>query len=194
MRWPPAAPTGQEEEAHKDLTTELQTILRNSKVPYFIWGKLAEIGYTDPCDFADRWDDKKEVKAKAPDDLSFKDGQNGFDKESSLLASIRLGHAVEEAQLRMKHRSAVMTADPTKPQSAKAIVEAVDRRNLEAAYKGNSKNGRPPALENQVNDTGLGVQFKAIQGGDIGFMSVKQLVPFLPDPDLQVIREAMMIE
>lgn len=191
VSWPPATPTPEEEQAYSTLDRELKTLLASSKVPYFIWGKLATAGYTSIQDFADRWDDKKDVKANAPTDMDFGEGANGFDKESSMLASIRLGHALSEAQERVKVRSRALAGHASAPMSARAIVEAVDRRNMEQSYKANSNNGRVPPLENQVSDTGLGSQFKYVQNGQLGYMSIKQLVPFLPDPSLHVIRETM---
>ena len=72
-------------------------------------------------------------------------------------------------------------------------MEAYDRRNMEAAYAARDPSKRAPPIEDQVNDTGLGTQFRYVQAGHIGFLEVSKLVPFIPDPSLVVVRKANRI-
>lgn len=47
-----------------------------------------------------------------------------------------------------------------------------------------------PPVEDQMNDTALGYPFREVQNGRIGFLALRQMVPFLPDPLLSILRQA----
>ena len=53
--------------------------------------------------------------------------------------------------------------------------------------------GSPPALEDQVNDNGLGKQLKECSAGRVGFFTTSDLVPFVPDEYLTAVKQVMQV-
>ena len=62
---------------HKDAIL----VLDSFSVPYSVQAAMAEDGYVRLSDLADRYSDSKEVRADAPRELGFKDGENNFDSK-----------------------------------------------------------------------------------------------------------------
>eukprot|EP00971_Amphidinium_carterae_P286142 5681609-Amphidinium_carterae.1 len=183
---PPAPPTEAESAAFKDLDDDVQATLRNYRVPYVVWGMLAQDGYTTLLDVADHWVSKAECRDKAGSDYGIKDGANGFDSKTAQRAIIRLAQATEEARLRVAKRSKIL-AGPSSEAAAKAILETLSRHGLEEAYASRNAGVKPP-LQDQGSDTLLGHLFKGVQAGQLPFIEAKQVVPYLPDADLGVLK------
>eukprot|EP00971_Amphidinium_carterae_P176697 3503486-Amphidinium_carterae.1 len=73
-------------------------------LPYHCQAAFAQGGFRTIADLADRWPSKAEARQSSPKDLGFQDGQNGHTATSSLLASIRMGQAVDQAAERVKQK------------------------------------------------------------------------------------------
>eukprot|EP00971_Amphidinium_carterae_P220993 4387540-Amphidinium_carterae.1 len=183
---PPEPPTEEEALAHRDLDEDVQATMRNYRVPYVVWGMLARDGYTTLLDVADRWISKLDCREKAGKDYGIQNGENGFDAKTAQRAIIRLAQATEEARMRVTKRSKIL-AEPASAAAAKAILETMSRHGLEDAYAARNGGIKPP-LQDQGSDTLLGHLFKAVQGGHLPFIEAKQVVPYLPDADLGVLK------
>eukprot|EP00971_Amphidinium_carterae_P082195 1625655-Amphidinium_carterae.1 len=130
---PPEPPSEQDALAYKDLDEDVQATLRNYRVPYVIWGLLANDGYTTLLDVADRWTSKQECRDKAGSDYEIVNGKHGFDQKTAQRAIIRLAQATEEARLRVAKRSKIL-AEPASAAAARAILETLSRNGLEEAF------------------------------------------------------------
>ena len=74
-------------------------ILDSFAVPYSVQAALADDGYVRISDLADRYSDSKEVRAAAPRELGFKDGDNNFDSKTFKFVAMRLAQAVDQGCL-----------------------------------------------------------------------------------------------
>ena len=74
--------------------------------------------------------------------------------------------------------------------AAKIIVETMDRQKMERAYAAHNNGVRPP-LEDQLNDTCLGTQFREFAAERVGHMLPQQIGPFLPDDDIPIMKQVV---
>ena len=64
--WPPTPPTNDESAAFEGLSSDLQSVLREFKVAYKTWARIAESGFTELAEWSDRWPDKATCMERAP--------------------------------------------------------------------------------------------------------------------------------
>jgi hypothetical protein len=99
-------PLPQEIDAIKKLDKDLQQTLQDHRVPFVIRAALANKGYTLMGDFVGKFDDKADVKAKAPAWLGYAparpDHPTEPEQEKLDLFNVRLAQAWETANIRLQ--------------------------------------------------------------------------------------------
>ena len=95
---PPAPPSATEVAAIATLDTDVQELLSEFRVAYSTQGALASAGWCTLQEVADRWTDKSDCRKSAAADLGFEEGTNGWVKNTTLLNSVRLAAAIDEAR------------------------------------------------------------------------------------------------
>ena len=80
------------------LHKQTRTPLDLKMVPYYIQQQLASDGYVTIEDLADRWDTPESARQKAPEELNFQPGSNGFTDTSSKFVAMRLYQAAKLAK------------------------------------------------------------------------------------------------
>jgi len=187
--WPPTEPTEPEMAAFTHLEKDVRDLLAEFMVRYSTWAAIDRKGFHSLAEFAERFTDKSDARTNGPTALGFSSTAEGWDADNTLVNAIRLGNAVEEAQARMKQRRDIRR-DTSGTIPAKIIVDTMDRQNMERAY-GVHNNGSRPPLSEQLNDTCLGLQFKEVAAGRVGFIVTRQMVPYLPDDDIKVFKDVL---
>eukprot|EP00971_Amphidinium_carterae_P003947 78411-Amphidinium_carterae.1 len=162
------------------LDTDLRAMLGALSIPYHCQAQFAKGGFKTVADFADRWASKVEAKASAPKDLGFEEGQNGHTALTSLLVSVRIGQAVDQALERVKQRQQLITA--TSDSDAKYILTSAVRTSMESLYV--RKYHVKPSLEHQGSDAFLGKLYKDVAKGGLSFYTLAKVQPYLPDIDM----------
>ena len=164
---------------------DLQSVLREYKVHYSVWGTLCQQGFSDLNDFAERFDDKAAAKASSPDEFLFQHTAAGWTRPLTLVNSVRVANAWEEARARVQQRREVRRST-TGAVPARVVVDVYERSNLEMAY--NNVYGEKPSVQDQLCDSALGKQFKEVQNGRLGYLALKELVPYMEDDTIKVPR------
>jgi hypothetical protein len=152
--------------------------------PYFVQAELASKGYTQLEDLADRWDTPQEARTKGPATLHFKDGDNGYNKETEEFTAMKLYQVVRAAKLQV---SGGPSASSPQPSHTGATVSPLgqldhnyDRDHLLHIYLAKTGLPRPP-MEAQGSDSLLKAQFRHCSQGTIGFIPAKHLISFFPE-------------
>eukprot|EP00971_Amphidinium_carterae_P253751 5037472-Amphidinium_carterae.1 len=89
---------------------DLRAMLGALSIPYHCQAAFAQGGLKTVADLADRWPSKADARDSAAKDLGFRDGENGHTALTSLLISVRIGQAVEQALERVKQRQQLITS------------------------------------------------------------------------------------
>ena len=110
---PPAAPLVAHLAGIQALDVDVKMLLTQYQVPYWIQHQMGQQGFTTLADLADRYVDKATIRADAPREYQFRDGDNGFTAATSLRACIRLGQACEDAKARLQQRAQKPLTDRT---------------------------------------------------------------------------------
>eukprot|EP00971_Amphidinium_carterae_P051366 1011707-Amphidinium_carterae.1 len=134
------------------LDTDLRAMLGALSIPYHCQAEFAKGGFKTVADLADRWASKADARASAAKDLGFQDGENGHTALTSLLISVRIGQAVEQALERVKQRQQLITS--TSDSDVKYILTSAVRSSMETLYA--RKYHTKPSLEHQGSDAFLG--------------------------------------
>ena len=158
----------------------LAAILVGKEIPCAAQAALGASGYVTVEDLADRWDTPAAARENGPRDLGFRDGENGFNVQTSAFTAMRLLQAVRVAASLVwggnQRDHPAGQAGPTK-----APLEVLcDRRQLEDAYV--AIHGTPkPRLEFQGSDGYLKKQWRLIAKGELGYIPAKHIVSALPE-------------
>ncbi len=98
---PPARPPKEIETLKEDvekLHRSVQVLLVSKQIPWIIQAQMARDGYTTLEDLACRWTTAEIARTQSATDLKFKDGENGFDQQSSNFIAMRMYQAVLQAK------------------------------------------------------------------------------------------------
>ena len=169
----------------------LSLIAKNARVlmdlkglPYFVQRGLATAGYTQLEDLADRWDTPQDARTKGPAMLKFKDGENGYDKDTEEFTSMKLYQVVRAAKLQVSGGPFSSSPQPPQPGVTVSPLGALDhnfdRDNLLQIYMAKTGLPRPP-MELQGSESLLKTQFRHCSQGTIGFIPAKHIVSFFPE-------------
>ena len=169
----------------------LSLIAKNARVlmdlkglPYFVQRGLATAGYTQLEDLADRWDTPQDARTKGPAMLKFKDGENGYDKDTEEFTSMKLYQVVRAAKLQVFGGPYGSSSQPPQPGVTVSPLGALDhnfdRDNLLQIYMAKTGLPRPP-MEIQGSESLLKTQFRHCSQGTIGFIPAKHIVSFFPE-------------
>ena len=178
-------PVPAEYEANLSNISKSARVLMDLKgLPYFVQHELAKAGYTQLEDLADRWDTPQEARTKGPTILKFKEGDNGYTKETEEFTAMKLYQVVRAAKLQAS--GGPLSSSPQHPQSGVTVSPLAsldhnyDRDNLLQIYM--AKTGLPrPAMELQGSESLLKTQFRHCSQGTIGFIPAKHIVSFFPE-------------
>ena len=157
----------------------LAAILVGKEIPWAAQAALGASGYVTVEDLADRWDTPA-ARENGPQDLGFRDGENGFNVQTLAFTAMRLLQAVRvAASLVWGGNQGDHPAGQAGP--TKAPLEVLcDRRQLEDAYV--AIHGTPkPRLEFQESDGYLKKQRRLIAKGELGYIPAKHIVSALPE-------------
>ena len=162
------------------LQKPLVAILVGKEIPWVIQAALGASGYVTVEDLADRWNTPAAARENGPRDLEFRDGENGFNAQTSAFAAMCLLQAARVAAQLVRGGN---QGDHPEGQAgpAKAPLEVLcDRRQLEDAFV--ATQGAPkPRLEFQGSDSYLKKQWRLIAKGGLGYIPAKHIISALPE-------------
>ena len=158
----------------------LVAILVGKEIPWVIQAALGASGYVTVEDLADRWNTPAAARENGPRDLEFRDGENGFNAQTSAFAAMCFLQAARVAAQLVRGGN---QGDHPEGQAgpAKAPLEVLrDRRQLEDAFV--ATQGAPkPRLEFQGSDSYLKKQWRLIAKGGLGYIPAKHIISALPE-------------
>ena len=170
------------------------SILKQTQVPWFIIATMAKEGWTTLRHLAARFNDNTDIDDKAPVELGYKSGTNGYTAAQQRRVTFSLQEAVGDAKsiqrqrTESRHRS---DEDPT------LIMVPGQRESMQAAMKrlyGLTKN---PPLDEQGADHFMGSMFKDISRGQLGTYTNKEITAKIPDPHTflyDVVKKRKMVD
>ena len=161
------------------LHKQTRSLLDLKMVPYYIQHQLAQEGYVTIEDLADRWDTPETARQKAPEELNFKSGDNGFTDATSKFVAMRLYQAVKLAKASLGSTGTFGPETEPGKLSLSALDAVCDRAQLETQFQQSFT--RKPALEHQGSEAFLKRQFKFCHKGEVGYINSKHIVSYLPD-------------
>eukprot|EP00971_Amphidinium_carterae_P226410 4491014-Amphidinium_carterae.1 len=161
------------------LDADLRAMFGALSSPYHCQATFAQGGFKTVADLADRWPSKTEARTSAPEDLGFKVGQNNHTAVTSLLVSVRIGQAIDQALERVKQKQTLVSS--TSDSNAKYILTSAVRASMESLYT--RKYHHKPSLELQGSDPFLGKLYKDVAKGGLSFYPLNKIQPYLVDVD-----------
>ena len=152
------------------------------RVAWHIGKSLAVQGCRCLEDLATLYESYEEVKCKAPKDLGFLPGNEGFDSSLTKLHSIRLMHCIQEARMiREVGSSRRQMQQGSHAGETTHLLSDETRRYLEETYSV-ANGGRPPPIQYQGADDYLLQQLRECEEGQIGWFSRYEIRGKLDDP------------